>query len=59
LKRFHLVSLADAGGLVEIEFPLKTDGLVLKVPEEVTRQRRTSVGDTVSSVWPPAAAFCT
>jgi len=51
--------MADAGGLAEIELPLQTEGLVLKVPEEVTRQRRTSVGDAVSSACPPTTALCT
>ncbi|MBL7178410.1 MAG: hypothetical protein ISS66_21520 [Desulfobacteraceae bacterium] len=50
--------MADAGGLAKIELPLQTEGLVLKVLEEVTRQRRTSVGDAVASVWPPTTTLC-
>ena len=31
------LAMTDVGGLAEIELPLQTEGLVLEVPEEVTR----------------------
>ena len=60
IKQIHTgLAMAGADGLAGIELPLQTEGLVLKVPEEVTRQRRTSVGDAVSSACPPTTALCT